>query len=85
MSILEEPMQYNVRFNRFEETVPDYIAEHRKPSYNHPSDGHGPTSTQKRKPRAMYTQHAERGIETTVKIAETSNQRRHKDKSCLCG
>lgn len=42
-------MQCDVRFNRFEETVPNYIAEHHKPSYNHASDGNGPTSTQKKK------------------------------------
>lgn len=62
-------MQCGARFNHFEETVPNYIAEHHKPSYSHLNDGHGPTSTQKRrgKPGAMYTQHAERGIKTTGK------------------
>lgn len=80
-------MQCGARFNHFEETVPNYIAEHHKPSYSHLNDGHGPTSTQKRrgKPGAMYTQHAERGIKTTGEIAEASNQtRRYKDGSCLC-
>lgn len=42
-------MQCGAQFNRFEETVPNYIAEHHKPSYNHPNDGHGPTSTQKKR------------------------------------
>lgn len=41
-------MQCDARFNRFEETVPNYIANTIS-SYNHPNDGHGLISTQKRK------------------------------------
>lgn len=64
-------MLCDVRFSRFEENGPNYIAEHHKPSYNHPKDGHGPKSTRKKgKPKAMYTQHAERGIKTTGEMAK---------------
>lgn len=38
----------------------------------------GQPQRRKRKPGAMYTQHAERGIEATGEIAEASNQTRRR-------